>query len=132
MKVGLDTNILVRYLTQDDPNQAKKANKLMDNYINKKQSLFINNIVFCELIWVLERGYKYSRQQIAGCIKNLLCSQEFAFEHLDVLWISLQKYDKENMDFADVLISELNATYGCIFTYSFDNKASRLPNFKLL
>ena len=130
--IGLDTNILVRYLTQDDQEQAKKAVKLIESNLSQKQSMFINNIVFCELIWVLERGYKYSKQQIASAIRILLSAQEFAFEQLDSLWIALDKYEKDKIDFSDALIGELNKSYKCTHTYSFDTKASKISNFELL
>ena len=130
--IGLDTNILVRYLTQDDQEQAKKAVKLIESNLSQKQSMFINNIVFCELIWVLERGYKYSKQQIASAIRILLSAQEFAFEQLDSLWIALDKYEKDNIDFSDALIGELNKSYKCTHTYSFDTQASKMSNFELL
>lgn len=130
--IGLDTNILVRYLTQDDPKQAKKAVELIENYSNKKQSMFINNIVFCELIWVLERGYKYSKHTIALSIKMLLGTQEFSFEQLDSLWIALNKYENDNIDFSDALIGEINKSYKCTHTYSFDTKATKMANFELL
>ena len=59
--IAIDTNILVRYITQDDEIQSKAAEDLLSGYNEKPQSIFINNIVLCELIWVLERGYKYSK-----------------------------------------------------------------------
>jgi predicted nucleic-acid-binding protein len=130
--IGLDTNILVRYLTQDDQEQAEKAVKLIESNLNQKCSMFINNIVFCELIWVLERGYKYSKQQIASAIRMLLGAQEFAFEQLDSLWIALDKYEKDKIDFSDALIGELNKSYKCAHTYSFDTQASKMSNFELL
>jgi len=130
--IGLDTNVLVRYLTQDDQKQANKAVKLIEDHLGQKQSMFINNIVFCELIWVLERGYKYSKQQISSAIRILLSAQEFAFEQLDSLWIALDKYEKDNIDFSDALIGELNKSYKCAHTYSFDTQASKMSNFELL
>lgn len=58
--IAIDTNILVRYITQDDIEQAKTAESLLEQYNDKPQSIFINNIIICELVWVLERGYKYT------------------------------------------------------------------------
>ena len=60
--IAIDTNILVRYITQDDLRQAEDAEKLLASYNSKPQSIFINNIVLCEFVWVLEKGYNYSQQ----------------------------------------------------------------------
>ena len=94
--------------------------------------MFINNIVFCELIWMLERGYRYSKQQITSAIRILLSAQEFAFEHLNSLWIALDKYEKDNIDFSNALIGELNTFYKCTHTYSFNIQAAKMPNLTLL
>ena len=69
--IGIDTNILVRYLTQDDIEQAKTVEALLDNYLTKPKSVLINNIVMCELICVLDRGYKYSKDQIIEVVRQI-------------------------------------------------------------
>jgi predicted nucleic-acid-binding protein len=130
--IGIDTNVLVRYLTQDDAKQALLASKLIQSYTGKVGVIFINNIVFCELIWVLESGYKYSKAQIASAIRNILCCKEFCFEYLDILWIALALYENENADFSDALISELNKRKGCQHTYSFDKSGINMGLFKSL
>ena len=70
--IAIDTNILVRYLTQDDASQAKASEVLLEKYCGTPQSVFINNIVVCELVWVLEKGYKYTQEQIASTIRVVL------------------------------------------------------------
>ena len=67
--IGIDTNILVRHLTQDDTEQANLVSLLLESYEGQKQSIYINKIVLCELIWVLERGYKYTKSQITLAIR---------------------------------------------------------------
>lgn len=62
--IGIDTNILVRYVTGDEEVQSKKADDFLKQYIGQSASIFINNIVICELIWVLEKGYRYRKNQI--------------------------------------------------------------------
>lgn len=127
--IGVDTNILVRYFTQDDPQQSQIAEILFDQYLNKPQSIFINNIVICELIWVLDSGYNYSKAQITKTIMQILSTKEFAFEHHSLLWLSLELYESGNIDFSDALISQLNKSHQCITTYTFDKQAIKLEGF---
>jgi predicted nucleic-acid-binding protein len=121
--IAIDTNILVKYITQDDLQQAEAAENLLAIYNNKPQSIFINNIVLCEFIWVLEKGYKYTQQQISSTIRIILSTEEFAFEYHNVLWLALEEYELKNTDFSDSLISKLNYNLGYKQTFSFDKSA---------
>ena len=118
--IAIDTNILVRYITQDDLQQAEATENLLATYNNKPQSIFINNIVLCEFVWVLEKGYKYTQQQISSTIRIILSTEEFAFEYHNVLWLALEEYELKNTDFSDSLISKLNHNLGYKQTFSFD------------
>jgi predicted nucleic-acid-binding protein len=121
--IAIDTNILIRYITQDDQQQAEAAENLLATYNNKPQSIFINNIVLCEFIWVLEKGYKYTQEQISSTIRIILSTEEFAFEYHNVLWLALEEYELKNTDFSDSLISKLNHNLGYKQTFSFDKSA---------
>ena len=121
--IAIDTNILVRYITQDDLQQAEATENLLATYNNKPQSIFINNIVLCEFVWVLEKGYKYTQQQISSTIRIILSTEEFAFEYHNVLWLALEEYELKNTDFSDSLISKLNHNLGYKKTFSFDKSA---------
>ena len=121
--IAIDTNILVRYITQDDLQQAEAAENLLAIYNNKPQSIFINNIVLCEFVWVLEKGYKYTQQQISSTIRIILSTEEFAFEYHNILWLALEEYELKNTDFSDSLISKLNHNLGYKQTFSFDKSA---------
>lgn len=79
--IAVDTNILVRYITNDDEEQGILAANLLDKYTGQEKSILINNIVLCELIWVLDRGYKYKKAEIIKTLKLLLSSIEFEFEN---------------------------------------------------
>ena len=92
--IGLDTNILIRYLTNDDKEQAKLASKVIEEYTSQSQSLFINNIVMCELVWVLTRGYKYKKDQIVSVLRHILRAIEFSFEDQSILWEALDEYER--------------------------------------
>jgi len=129
--IGLDTNILIRYFTQDDLEQAQIIEEIIDNYANSPNSLFVNNIVMCELIWVLEKGYKYNKAEIAKVIKQMLSTEEFAFENQKLLWLALNQFTHNKLDFSDALIGELNKEQGCLATLTFDKNAIKASNFKL-
>ena len=129
--IAIDTNILVRYITQDDLQQAEAAENLLAIYNNKPQSIFINNIVLCEFIWVLEKGYKYTQQQISSTIRIILSTEEFAFEYHNILWLALEKYELKKIDFSDSLIAQLNKHYGFDKTFTFDKAAAENKLFIL-
>ncbi|MDX2049563.1 MAG: type II toxin-antitoxin system VapC family toxin [Rickettsiaceae bacterium] len=130
--IGIDTNILARHLTQDDPVQAKIVEEFFDKHALLPNSIFINNIVMCELVWVLERGYKYSKENIASAVKQILYTEEFVFEDQKLLWLALNEYSMRDLDFADALIGELNKENDCIETVTFDQNAAKANNFKLI
>lgn len=130
--IGIDTNILIRYLTQDDKVQASLAGQIIDKYASQPQSIFINNIVICEIVWVLARGYKYKKEQITSVFRQILSTSEFAFEKQSILWEALEEYEQKNLDFSDALIAKLNQSYDCNHTFTFDNSASQSSGFELL
>ena len=68
--IGLDTNVLVRYLVQDDPTQTRQANALIDRAAAQETAMFINHVVMCELAWVLGRGYGYAKAALIDGIKR--------------------------------------------------------------
>jgi predicted nucleic-acid-binding protein len=121
--IGIDTNILIRYLTQDDVEQAKTVEALLDKYLTKPKSVLINNIVMCKLVWVLDRGYKYSKNQIIEVVRQILSTEEFAFENQKVLWLALEQFEKKRLDFSDILIGQINKDQGCEYTFTFDKLA---------
>ncbi len=129
--IGIDTNILVRYFTQDNVEQAQIVEQVINSYATSPNSLFINNIVMCELIWVLERGCKYSKEAIGAVIKQMLSTEEFAFENQELLWLALNQYNHNKLDFSDALIGEINKEFGCSKTLTFDQAAIKANNFKL-
>lgn len=129
--IGIDTNILVRYLTQDDIDQAQVVDQIFNTYATSSNSIFINNIVICELIWVLERGYKYTKEIITKAIKQILSTEEFAFENQELLWLALNHYSQNKLDFSDALIGVLNKKSGCAYTLTFDQSAVKSPDFML-
>jgi predicted nucleic-acid-binding protein len=128
---GLDTNVLVRYLVQDNPNQSRAATHFIEQE-ETDGSLFVNAIVLCELVWVLESAYQYPKHDIIRVIEQILKTRQFHIHEADLLWQTLHSYQKETADFADHYIAHLNQAEGCTLTATFDKKAARLKHFTLL
>jgi len=128
--IGIDTNVLVRYLTKDDELQSQMASRVIEKYSNKKKSILINNIVLCELIWVLLRGYKYCRSDIVCLLKEMISTIEFVFEDHGLVASAILTYEDEEADFADILIGYINQSCGASRTITFDRKAVDLEQFE--
>ena len=130
--IGLDTNILVRYLTQDDSNQSRKAAREIERGVSGGHMFYIADIVMCELVWVLESAYGYDRQEIAPVLENILRTKQFRFEDKDLLWKSLADYRNIKGDFADHLIGRAGQKAGCRETLTFDAALKNNPGFRVL
>ena len=128
--IGLDTNVLVRYLVQDDPTQARQANALIDRAVAQETAMFINHVVMCELTWVLGRGYGYARTALAEVIEKILLGRQFEIEKKDLVWTALANFKASRADFADCLIGVINDLAGCESTLTFDRTAASLRAFK--
>ena len=128
--IGLDTNVLVRYLVQDDPAQTRRANALIDRAAAKETAMFVNHVVMCELAWVLGRGYGYPRTALVEVIEKILLGRQFEIEKKDLAWAALANFKASRADFADCLIGVTNALAGCESTLTFDRSAASLSAFK--
>lgn len=129
---GLDTNVLVRYLVQDDPAQANRANRYIERHCTTDDRCLINNIVLCELVWVLESAYGYKKAIIAEALEKLFMTSGFEFEDKNLAWVAFNDYRIKNADFADCLIGRMNQGLGCDETVTFDKALKQLDGFKLL
>ena len=129
---GLDTNVLVRYLVQDDEIQGRKAAQLVDEATSKGEPLFVNLIVLCEAVWVLESAYGYSKPEIMDTIDRLLSTVELEIEDRDVARLALADSRERNVDFADGAIGRRNRSLNCDVTLTFDRSLKRLETFALL
>nr|WP_238718593.1 type II toxin-antitoxin system VapC family toxin [Petrachloros mirabilis] len=117
--IGLDTNILVRYLTKDDEQQWQQATTV----IQRNQPCFITNIVLCELVWVLRgASYGFRKDKIINVLEAMLHSAAFEFEDRLTIDQALQQYKQGKADFSDYLIGAVSKQAGCTETVTFDGK----------
>jgi len=124
---GLDTNVVIRYLVQDDPIQSAIATHLIEQECSETERGFICHIVLCEVIWVLKTCYKLPKSNLVEIIQTLLEIRQLSLQEPQVVWESFQIYQYSNADFSDVLLSKVNQLNGCKYTVSFDAKAANLP-----
>ncbi len=130
--IGLDTNVLVRYLTQDDPLQSAQANAFVERQLSPAEPGIIGHIVLCEVGWVLSRAYGYTREQVADALGALLTCREFQVEAPDLAILALQDYRRGMVDFSDYLLGRTHQRLGARYTATFDRKAAQAPQFTLL
>ena len=127
--IGLDTNVLVRYLAQDDAVQSAKASDLIERRLTPQDPGFISAIAMVETVWVLARAYGLAPRVIADAIELILRSDVLVVEHAQEVFASMVSMRDGRGSFADTLIAVLSAKAGCAYTVTFDRKALRLPGF---
>jgi predicted nucleic-acid-binding protein len=130
--IGLDTNVLVRYLVEDDDRQKRAADRFVEEALNRGESLFVNQIVLCEVVWVLSRAYGFTRREVAETLEMILYARQFEIEAKDMVTQGLREYRKGKADFADCVIGLKNQAAGCTATVTFDRKAASLGSFQVL
>jgi predicted nucleic-acid-binding protein len=128
---AVDTNVLVRYLVGDDPLQSRKAAHFLRRECSANDPCLVNRIVLCELVWVLQRAYGYSRERIASAVEALLNVRQLVIEDHDEASMALKEF-RGGAGFADSLLGQINRRLGCEYTATFDREASRRPGFRLL
>ncbi len=126
---GVDTNVLVRFLVGDDPDQEDRAAALLAHASADGQRLFVTQIVMCELVWVLGYAYGKSRTEIAPGLEALLRARQLTFEDPDQIRGALERFAAGDGDFADWLIWERSKAAGCDRVLTFDSTLMRCPEF---
>ena len=123
--IGFDTNVLVRYIVQDDPVQADAATRLIESRCTAQTPSYVSVLVLMELVWVLTTAYRYKKSTVAAVIAQILRTAEFMVEDRDTVWAALRTFEARTAEFADCLIASRNHARGCAETYTFDRRAAR-------
>lgn len=129
--ISLDTNILVRYLVDDDVDQSAAARALA-NALTAEEPAFVCREVLVELVWVLERSYGFSRDAISTALLNMLSREGIVLETSDDVARAVLGYRRSNTDFSDLMIAAASRRAGAVPLYTFDQRASRLDGVRLL
>src|SRR4030088_2688042 len=129
--IGLDTNILVRYLTQDAPIQSPKATELVERRLTEEKPGFVSIVAMVETVWALERAYGLTPHEIVGAVERMLQTDVLVVENEQEVFTAMIALKEGQGSFADAVIAALGARMGCSCTLTFDRKAQRLPGFEL-
>ena len=129
--IGIDSNVLLRVLLDDDAAQAERARRLLATECSPQRPAFVNRAVLFEAVWTLSTGYRYSRAQLASAIELLLAAPALMIEDREAVETALDIFTTTRADFADCLIGVKNAASGCTITHTFDRKAASLPQLSV-
>ena len=130
--IGLDTNVLVRYLTQDDPLQARRANAVVASALEKGERCRLEGVVLCELVWVLRGAYGYDKATVVDTLERVLATAQFEIGDKDLARRALEDHRVGSGDFADYLIGHANREAGCASTVTFDRRLKSSAVFRVL
>jgi len=120
--IGIDTNVLVRYIMQDDARQSPLATRLLES-LSAEARGFVPLVVVVELVWVLDSAYELGRDQIVDALDGLLRTKEIAVERAETVWKALRVFRSGTAEFADCLIERSAVSAGCERTMTFDRGA---------
>jgi predicted nucleic-acid-binding protein len=126
---ALDTNVLVRFLVEDDARQSARAAAVVERAIREKKPLFLSHIVVCETVWVLETAYDFGRGEIAHVLGELLRAGHLVVEEAEQVRRALDRYDAGKGDVADYLIAERANALGFAKVATFDRNLHGEPDF---
>ena len=129
--IGLDTNIIVRYLTQDDPIQSRKATEIIERRLSEENPGFVSIVAMVEIVWVLDRAYRLAAHEIASAIERMLQIGVLVVENEQEVFTAMIALKEGQGSFADAVIAALGAKARCSRTLTFDRKALRLSGFEL-
>jgi predicted nucleic-acid-binding protein len=130
--IGLDTNILVRYIAQDDAVQSPLATKIIEDRLTEEHPGFISLVTMAETVWVLDRSYGLSTAEIAAVIERILQTDILLVQNEQDVFTAMVALKTGAGAFSDALIGTLGTRAGCAATLTFDKKAARLKEFQLV
>lgn len=129
--IGLDTNVLVRYLAQDDAIQSPQASALIES-LTADSPGYVSMVSVVELVWVLAGCYATPKPDLCEILESLLRTKELVVAQAGIVWKALRKFRVTNADFADCLIVYSGIEAGCEHTMTFDKGAAKGCGMSLL
>jgi len=128
--IGLDTNVIVRYLVQDDPVQSAAASRVFEDRLSAENRGFVAAVTLCEVVWVLKRGYKVRKPGLCRVVRGLLAAEELELEHRDLVARAVARFETGKADFSDYLIGERALAAGARKTLSLDEDSCSCDLFE--
>ena len=129
--IGLDTNVLVRYIMQDDSKQSTKATAIVES-LDGVGSGYITLVSMVELVWVLTASFELTRAQVSQALDGIIRTKQFRIENADQIVRALRVFKLGKSDFADCLIERSANSAGCVKTVTFDVKAAKHAGMALI
>ncbi len=130
--IAVDTNVLLRLIIQDDPDQATLAKRLFLDCFARLEPCFIADVVLCEVEWVLASQFRAKRPEILAIFQDLLAEALFDFEDRHAFRAALDAYQQGSADLSDYLIGEKGLAHGARITYTFDRALRGRDGFSVL
>ena len=130
--IGLDTNVLLRYLIKDDEAQGDRAARVIRQAAVRGEPGGIGPVVLCEMVWVLESRYGYAKPEIVRTLTAILEADGFDIANRNVVRAAIDDYRTHKADFADCLIGRTNEAAGCRDTVTFDRRLKPIETFRVL
>jgi len=130
--IGLDTNVLVRYIMQDEPRQSAKATELIESLDPDDNPGFVSMVTVVELYWVLCSCYDLSGEQATNALEAMVCTRQLVVERSDIVVRALRIHAAGKADFLDCLIERSAAAAGCAQTITFDVRAAKHAGMTLI
>lgn len=130
--IGLSTDVIVRYLAQDDRLQSAAATRLLDRELTPESPGFIGLVTLTEVVQVMTSVYGADRPTVARVIEGLLSAPQLRVQEAESVWLALLDYRESQADFSDALTGRQAIAAGCVHTATIDLRAAGHPGFKLL
>ena len=123
--IGIDTNVLVRYIAQDDATQSRRATSFIEKECNEAAPGFVGLVVLVEVVWVSESRYGATREDVAVIVRRILSIKQLVVQDAETAWKALRLFESSKADFADCLVSRSAIAAGCKSVVTFDKQASK-------
>ena len=130
--IGIDTNVLVRYIAQDDAAQSAQATQLIEQECSAQAPGFIGVVVLVELVWVSESSYGATRAEVVEILRRILSIRQLVVQEPELVWKALRLFESGKADFSDCVIERTANATGCTKTMTFDQKAAATAGMTLL
>jgi predicted nucleic-acid-binding protein len=127
--IGLDTNILARFLLKDDLAHYVAATEYLNRLQEREQPVMIHLPTLCELLWVLTQAYRVKREALIDMMQTILNTEAWHIEHRELVNSALEEYRMRSIDLADIIMGKYYRKLGCETTITFDRKAAKLKEF---
>ena len=127
--LALDSNVLIRYLVEDDPEQTRIAAEFVESRLSASEPGFVSLVVLCEVVWTLRSGYGFTRGQMQDALSRLSKARQLTFEHAEIID---RAFSGGGQDPADVIVHAVGQHHGCTATVTFDRRFARLEGVQLL